>query len=44
MSYSSEPDRHIKVKVKVVLELPNYALKHATVFTKVCLITFVQDC
>ena len=34
MSYYPEPDSHIRDKVKVVLELPNYATKkkldHAT--------------
>ena len=34
MSYYPEPDIHIRVKVKVVLDLPNYAIKkeldHAT--------------
>ena len=29
MSHYSEPDRHIIDKVKVVLELPNYATKNS---------------
>ena len=27
MSYHSEPDSHIRDKIKVVLDLPNYATK-----------------